>query len=67
MNNFNQLILHLFQNSNELPYSHISISDLNYSVRTTNCLKKLGVNFLSELVTKSEAELLKVPNLGMGC
>ncbi|MBP7509447.1 MAG: hypothetical protein KA807_16665 [Prolixibacteraceae bacterium] len=67
MNNFNQLILNLFQNSNELPYSHISISDLNYSVRTTNCLKKLGVNFLSELVTKSESELLKVPNLGMGC
>ncbi len=41
-----------------------SIDDLELSVRAYNCLKRIGINTVSELVEKTEAEMAKVRNLG---
>ena len=41
-----------------------TIEDLDISVRSFNCLKRAGINKVSELIAKSEEEILKVKNLG---
>lgn len=41
-----------------------SIEDLDLSVRAYNCLKRVNINTLQDLVNKSEAEMMKVRNLG---
>ncbi len=41
-----------------------SIDDLELSVRAYNCLKRAGINTVSDLVGKSENEMLKIRNLG---
>jgi DNA-directed RNA polymerase subunit alpha len=41
-----------------------SISDLELSIRARRCMQKLNVESLSELVEKSEAELLAIKNFG---
>lgn len=41
-----------------------SIDDLELSVRAYNCLKRIGINTVSELVEKTEAEMAKIRNLG---
>lgn len=41
-----------------------SIEDLNLSNRTTNCLKNAGIRTLSELVSKTEGDLVKTRNFG---
>ena len=43
----------------------MSIDDLELSVRPYNCLKRAEINTLEELTRKSEAELMKVRNLGL--
>ncbi|MGE5531787.1 MAG: DNA-directed RNA polymerase subunit alpha [Bacteroidota bacterium] len=40
------------------------IEDVEFSVRTFNCLKKENINTLGELVTRSENELLNIRNFG---
>ena len=40
------------------------IEDLDLSVRSYNCLKRAGINNVSELVQKSEDDMMKVRNLG---
>ena len=40
------------------------IEDLDLSVRSYNCLKRAGINTIQELTNKSEAEMIKVRNLG---
>lgn len=40
------------------------ISDLNLSVRASNCLKNAKINTLSELVRKTEDELMNCKNFG---
>jgi DNA-directed RNA polymerase alpha subunit len=40
------------------------IDELELSVRSANCLKNDGINYVGELVQKSEAEMLKTPNFG---
>ena len=40
------------------------IEDVDFSVRTFNCLKKEAVNTLGELVKHSEADLLAIRNFG---
>jgi len=40
------------------------IDDLELTVRSTNCLKSEHVFFIGDLVQRSEADLLKTPNLG---
>ena len=42
----------------------MTIEDLDLSVRSYNCLKRAGINTLSELVQKSEDDMMKVRNLG---
>jgi hypothetical protein len=40
------------------------VDDLVLSVRSFNCLKNEGINYIGELVQKSEAEMLRTPNFG---
>ena len=42
----------------------MSIEDLELSVRSHNCLKRAGINPVEELVQRSEADMMKVRNLG---
>jgi DNA-directed RNA polymerase subunit alpha len=41
-----------------------SIDDLELSVRAYNCLKRANINVVNDLVNKSEAEMMKIRNLG---
>lgn len=41
-----------------------TIEELNLSVRSYNCLKRAGINTVHDLTEKSEAEMMKVRNLG---
>lgn len=40
------------------------IEELDFSVRSYNCLKRAGINYVEELVQKSEGDMMKVRNLG---
>lgn len=42
----------------------MTIEELDLSVRSYNCLKRAGINTIHELTEKSEAEMIKVRNLG---
>ena len=42
----------------------MTIEDLDLSVRSYNCLKRAGINTLQDLTVKSEAEMMRVRNLG---
>ena len=42
----------------------MSIEELELSVRSFNCLKRTGINTVEELTQKSEADMMKVRNLG---
>lgn len=41
-----------------------SVDDLELSVRSANCLKNANIRFIGELVTRSEAEMLRTKNFG---
>lgn len=41
-----------------------SIEEFDLSVRSFNCLKRAGINTVADLVNKTEAEMIKVRNLG---
>ena len=41
-----------------------AIEDLDFSVRAYNCLKRAGIHSLQDLVNKSDAEVMKIRNLG---
>ena len=43
---------------------NIVIEDLDFSVRTYNCLKRAGINTIGDLVARSEDDMMKVRNLG---
>ena len=40
------------------------VDNLELTVRSANCLKHLDINYIGDLVTYSESELLRTPNLG---
>ncbi|MDR3207446.1 MAG: DNA-directed RNA polymerase subunit alpha [Oscillospiraceae bacterium] len=42
----------------------MTIEELDLSVRSFNCLKRAGINTVEDLVGKSEADMMKVRNLG---
>lgn len=44
--------------------STIPISHLEFSVRTTNCFFNAGFKTIGDIVSKSEQELMKLPNFG---
>lgn len=41
-----------------------SVDDLELTVRSANCLKAENIQFIGDLVQRTEVELLKTPNLG---
>lgn len=41
-----------------------AIEDLDFSVRTYNCLKRAAINSVGDLVAKTEEDMMKVRNLG---
>jgi DNA-directed RNA polymerase subunit alpha len=40
------------------------VDDLELTVRSANCLKAESLNFIGDLIQRTEVELLKTPNLG---
>jgi DNA-directed RNA polymerase subunit alpha len=42
----------------------LPVSELELSVRSANCLKNANIEFVHQLVERSEAEMLKIKNLG---
>ncbi len=40
------------------------VEDLDFSVRTYNCLKRAGINTVSDLIERTEEDMMKVRNLG---
>ena len=45
-------------------YIDMEISELNFSNRAYNCLKNNGINYLSQLLEKTEEELFQIHNMG---
>ena len=41
-----------------------AIEDLDFSVRSYNCLKRAGIHTVADIVNKSEQDMIKVRNLG---
>ena len=41
-----------------------SIEDLELSARSFNCLKRAGISTVEDLTNKTEADMMKVRNLG---
>ena len=52
-----------YAHSNE-DWKNVRLSNINLSVRTSNCLYHMGLTTLGELASLSEAELLRQPNFG---
>jgi DNA-directed RNA polymerase subunit alpha len=52
----------------EAPLAHgmenFPIEELELGVRSYNCLKRVGIETIGDLVTKTEAELAAIPNFG---
>jgi DNA-directed RNA polymerase subunit alpha len=40
------------------------IEELELGVRSYNCLKRVGIETIGDLTSKSEAELVAIPNFG---
>jgi len=40
------------------------IDELDLSLRSYNCLKRAGINYVEDLIDKTENDLMKVRNLG---
>jgi hypothetical protein len=43
------------------------VDELDFSVRTANCLKNDNVVYIGDLVQKTEGEMLRTPNFGRKC
>jgi DNA-directed RNA polymerase subunit alpha len=41
-----------------------SVDELEFTVRSANCLKTENIHYIGDLIQKTEIELLKTPNLG---
>jgi DNA-directed RNA polymerase subunit alpha len=48
----------------KIEYLNRKIDDLEFSVRSANCLKSANIHYIGELVQKSEQEMLKTKNFG---
>ena len=42
----------------------LTIEELDFSVRSYNCLKRAAINTVGELIKKSDEDMMKVRNLG---
>ena len=45
-------------------WKNVRLSDIDLSVRTSNCLYRMGLATLGELASLSDVELLRQPNFG---
>ena len=52
------------QYGDSVPGAEKRIKDLEFSVRTLNCLRKVGIATVGELVSHSESELMAIKNFG---
>ena len=48
----------------EETFDNLNIEDLDLSIRSSNCLKRAGILTVQELTQKTEAEMMKIRNLG---
>lgn len=48
----------------EEQFDNLSVEDLDLTVRSYNCLKRAGIQTVLDLTQKTEAEMMKVRNLG---
>jgi DNA-directed RNA polymerase subunit alpha len=46
------------------PMLMLPVDDLELTVRSANCLKAENINYIGDLIQRTETELLKTPNLG---
>ncbi len=46
------------------PMLCLPVDDLELTVRSANCLKAESINYIGDLIQRTETELLKTPNLG---
>ena len=44
--------------------ANMMIEDLDLSVRSYNCLKRVGIQTVEELTQKTEEEMMRIRNLG---
>lgn len=42
----------------------INVADFEFSVRCTNCMKKMGIKTLADLTKHSQEEIAKMRNMG---
>lgn len=52
------------ETSTKSPILDAVIEDLDFSVRTYNCLKRANINTIGDLVARTEEDMMKVRNLG---
>ena len=52
------------QRAHELAGLMRPVDDLDLTVRSSNCLKAESIYLLGDLIQRTEAELLRAPNLG---
>ena len=52
------------EEDNQTKVLEMTIEDIDLSVRSSNCLKRAGINTVADLTKKSESDLAKVKNLG---
>lgn len=69
--NFNEEIARAPENSNDddegrayPPFLDKNVEDLELSVRSANCLKNAQIQYIGQLVNKTDAEMLKTKNFG---
>ncbi|WP_448871091.1 DNA-directed RNA polymerase subunit alpha [Desulfobulbus propionicus] len=69
--NFNEDIARAPENSDDdddgksyPPFLDKNVEDLELSVRSANCLKNAQIQFIGQLVNKTDAEMLKTKNFG---
>ena len=54
-----------FETKSDINYNLFrKIDDLELSVRSLNCLKNDGVEYIGDLVKKQETDMMKTPNFG---
>lgn len=53
-----------FIGSNGFKYVDIEIQELNIGVRAYNCLKSIGIDYYSQLISKLREELIAIPHMG---
>lgn len=65
--NFEEAPMEIPEPESELPFNPILLKrmeEVELSVRSSNCMKNENIVYIGDLVTRTEAQLLRVPNLG---